>query len=262
MTHLPIIFYFPVFLIGLVFGSFFNVLIYRLPRGISFAKGYSKCPDCGHRLMAADLVPLFSWLFLRGHCRYCQKPVSVRYPLVEMITGLLYTAVVWRFGFTIYAFIWVVVCSCLLVIAFVDWEHMIIPDTLNLVIAAMGVILLLLQPQSLKDRLLGAFSVSLLFLLIVVVSRGKAMGGGDIKLMAALGLCLGWQLTLFTMAFGAILGTLVMLLLRRTRYALGREVPFGSFLAIVGILAVLWGPAFLAWYLGLILPEHVHVHAP
>ncbi len=260
MIHLPPAYYIPVFLAGLILGSFFNVLIYRIPRQISFSKGYSKCQSCGHRLMPQDLVPLFSWLFLKGRCRYCKEPISCQYPVVELLTGTLYVAVAWQFGFTPQALVWCVVCSCLLVVAFIDWQHMIIPDTLNIIIAAMGVILVVLQPQSWLNRLLGGFSVSVLFLLIVLVSKGKAMGGGDIKLMAALGLCLGWQLNLFTMAIGAVLGTLVMLILRPTRYALGREVPFGSFLAVAGIWAILWGPAFLSWYLALLMPKHVHIH--
>jgi leader peptidase (prepilin peptidase)/N-methyltransferase len=245
---------FLVFAYGLLVGSFVNVLIYRLPRGFSIARGRSQCTRCRHTLRAADLVPLASWIALGGRCRYCGSAVSPRYPAVEAANALLWAGVALRFGPTVQSAAMAVVCSCLLAVAFIDWEHMIIPDSLNLVLAAAGLVLLFLTDGlPFYDRMAGAVCVSGPLLLIALVSQGRAMGGGDIKLTAALGLCLGWRLMLLTLFFGAVGGTLLLLLLRGSRLALGRQVPFGTFLAAGGILAILAGEQIIGWYLSLIL---------
>ncbi|MEG1774080.1 MAG: prepilin peptidase [Oscillospiraceae bacterium] len=259
MTNPLVLLFFVLF--GLIIGSFLNALIYRLPRELSIVHGNSLCPSCGHRLYAVDLVPLFSWALLRGKCRYCHEPISPRYPAVEAINAALYLAVGLRFGLTLEALASAILCSSLLAIAVIDWQEMLIPDSLCVAVAVAGVLLLVSGSGAVspRDRLIGAFCVSVPLLLIALVSRGRAMGGGDIKLMAALGLCLGWKLTLLTTLSGAVLGTLVVLLLRRTRFALGREVPFGCFLAIAGIAVLFGGEAFLGWYLGLLVHHH---HGP
>ncbi len=240
-----------VFLFGLVIGSFLNVLIYRLPRGISPAHGFSMCPSCEHRLYPIDLIPLFSWIGLKGKCRYCGAPISPRYPAVELANALLWMAAFWRYGFGLPALAMAAVCSCLLCIVFTDWEHMMIPDSFSIVMAGAGVLLLYTtdSPDWL-ERLIGAVCVSGLFLLIALVSGGRAMGGGDIKMMAALGLCLGWKLTLLTTMLGSVLGSAVLLILHFTRFDRGRKAPFGTFLAVGGIAAILFGNEMILWYLG------------
>lgn len=240
-----------VFLFGLCIGSFLNVLIYRLPRGMDVAHGFSLCPTCGHRLYPPDLVPLFSWLFLGGKCRYCKTKIAFIYPFVELLNGLLWVGTAVRFGFTVQALAYAVVESCLIVAAFTDWRHMEIPDSMSVVIALMGAILVATEGSlSVSARLIGAFCVSVP---MVVLALMGAMGGGDIKLMAALGLCLGWKLTLFTTFFGAVLGTITFLLLAKTKAKMGRMIPFGTFLSIGGVCAIFFGDALLRWYFDLLL---------
>ncbi|MEF9984709.1 MAG: prepilin peptidase [Oscillospiraceae bacterium] len=252
---LDLLIYIPVFLFGIVIGSFLNVLIYRLPREISFVKGFSKCPHCDHRLFTKDLIPVFSFLFLKGQCRYCKGKISIQYPLVELANAIMYIGCFARYGFTLQAGIFCIICSALMVIAVTDWQFMIIPDSMNLVIGLCGLALLAISPSLWLDRLIGAVCVSGVMLLIALVSSGRAMGGGDIKLMAVIGLCFGWKLTLFITAFGAILGTLAVIVLSKTKYALGKKVQFGSFLSIAAIMSIFVGEAFIAWYLGLLVHE-------
>lgn len=240
-----------VFLFGLCIGSFLNVLIYRLPRGMDVAHGFSMCPACEHRLYPVDLIPLFSWLFLGAKCRYCKAKISFIYPFVELLNALLWLGMAMRFGMTLKALAYAVVASCLVVVAFTDWQKMEIPDSMSVVIALAGLLLFFVDDSlSFSARLIGAFCVSVPMLLLAMAG---AMGGGDIKLMAALGLCLGWKLTLFTTFFGAVMGTLAVLLLAKTKARLGRLIPFGTFLAIGGVCAVFFGQAFLDWYFNLLV---------
>lgn len=241
------------FLFGIVVGSFLNVLIYRLPRELNIAKGYSFCPACHHRLYPVDLVPVFSWLFLRRRCRYCGEPISWVYPAVELANALLWVGCYIAFGLTGEALAAAGICSALIVVAFCDWQHREIPDSMNITIALMGVILVFVSNAlALKERLIGAICVSGVLFLLAFVTGGRAMGGGDIKLMAALGLCLGWKLTVFTTFLGALLGSITFVVLSKTKSKLGREVPFGTFLAAAGVIALFWGDQLLRWYFGLL----------
>lgn len=244
---------FIIFLFGLCIGSFLNVLIYRLPKGLNVAKGFSFCPACDHRLYPVDLIPLFSWLFLRGKCRYCKAPISAQYPVVELLNALLWVASAAFFGFGGQAFAVMAVCSALIVVAFCDWQTREIPDSMHLVILASAVVCIFTTNQlQLSNRLIGLLCVAGPMFLLALFTGGAAMGGGDIKLMAALGFFLGWKLTLFTTFGGAVLGTVAFALLAKTKAKLGREVPFGTFLAIAGVIAIFYGEALLGWYFGLL----------
>ena len=238
------------FLFGLVVGSFLNVLIYRLPLELSVVKGYSMCPACEHRLFPRDLVPLFSWLLLRRRCRYCSAPVSWRYPAVELLNALLWLAISLRYGIGIASAAYCMVASCLLVVLFVDWEHQIIPDSMHVGIFIAGLLLAFWGAPALgwPNRIIGLFSVSVLFLLIVLISGGRAMGGGDVKLMAALGFCLGWKQALLITMLGSVVGSIIAL---AQRCAATKRVPFGSFLAAAGILSLFFGDTLIAWYTAL-----------
>ncbi|MEG1779351.1 MAG: prepilin peptidase [Oscillospiraceae bacterium] len=248
-----------VLLFGIIIGSFLNVCIYRLPLELSVHKGHSYCPHCKADLHALDLIPLFSYLFLGGKCRYCKQHISWQYPAVELANGLLWLGIFLRFGLTATAVAYAAVVSCLIVIFMTDFTHMIIPDSMNLVIAIAGVVLFITNPDMRIERIIGMCCVSLVFLLIALVSHGKAMGGGDIKLMAALGLCLGWKLILLTTLLGAVLGSITYLFLKHSKaHALGRLVPFGAFLAIGGIISILFGHDIIHWYLSLIIIGHTH----
>lgn len=243
-----------VFLFGLVIGSFLNVLVYRLPREMPIAHGFSQCTDCGHRLYPKDLVPLFSYLFLRGRCRYCGAHISFQYPAVELANALLWLLCAGVFGFTPRALAAALLCSCLLTVLLIDWFHQIIPDVMCLAILVCGLGLWAAGGgPDLTARLIGFVVISVPLLLLALLSGGRAMGGGDIKLMAALGFCLGWQCTILTTMLGALLGTLAVVALRPTRFALGCEVSFGSFLALGGMIALFWGDGIIGWYLSLVM---------
>ncbi|HPE15855.1 MAG TPA: prepilin peptidase, partial [Oscillospiraceae bacterium] len=183
------------FLYGLCIGSFLNVVIYRVPLELSVVKGRSRCPACGHTLGPFDLVPLFSFLFLGGKCRYCKAPISPRYPLVEAVTGALFALCALAWGLSWYAVVLCLYGSVLIAAAFIDREHGIIPDRLHVVILLLAAASWFAGPTvTLMDRLIGALGLGAAMLLVSLFTGG-GIGGGDIKLLAASGLLLGWKLT-------------------------------------------------------------------
>jgi Type II secretory pathway, prepilin signal peptidase PulO and related peptidases len=210
-----------IFIAGLCFGSFMNVLIYRIPRGIGTVKGRSFCPDCGHTLRWYDLFPVFSYIFLGGRCRYCKAAISLRYAAIELLNAFLWLA--YAAKYMLYPMTMVghfIFGSALICIIFIDAEHMLIFDRFNIAIAVGGVliaadkflcdnVLYYVYPSTvtITDRLIGAVCVSGLFFLIALISRGRAMGGGDIKLTAAAGLVLGWQSMLAVLVLASLAGT-------------------------------------------------------
>ncbi|HPT84539.1 MAG TPA: prepilin peptidase [Bacillota bacterium] len=233
-TLLWLYIYFVAFIAGLCAGSFMNVLIYRLPRGIGTVKGRSFCPACGHKLAPSDLVPVFSYIFLGGRCRYCKAPISPRYMAVELLNALLWVAYAHKFMFyplTMLAHF--VFGSALVCIIFIDAEHMLIFDRFNIAIALSGVAIAAdkliheyLDPHahlhnhfpfpqdvSITERLIGAVCVSGLFLLLAIISRGRWIGEGDIKLTAAAGLVLGWKNMLGVLFLASLAGSVISLVL-------------------------------------------------
>lgn len=183
------------FLLGAALFSFMNVVAWRLPRGMDPLKGRSVCPQCGHTLGAPDLVPVFSWLFLRGRCRHCGAHIPVRYLLVELLGGVLALGCTWRygaayalpgglFGMSWAALLALAVCGILLSVSLIDAETQTIPDRLNLALAVCGAVSVLLSPADWLPHVIGAFCVSVPMFLLCLVIDG-AFGGGDIKLMAA-----------------------------------------------------------------------------
>ena len=189
------------FLLGAALFSFMNVVAWRLPRGMDPLKGRSVCPQCGHTLGAPDLVPVFSWLFLRGRCRHCGAHIPARYLLVELLGGVLALGCTWRygaayalpgglFGMSWAALLALAVCGILLSVSLIDAETQTIPDRLNLALAVCGAVSVLLSPADWLPHIIGALCVSVPMFLLCLVIDG-AFGGGDIKLMAACGLVLG-----------------------------------------------------------------------
>lgn len=240
------------FLIGCVFGSFLNVCIYRIPRGESIVYPPSHCPYCRTRLRWFELIPVLSFMLLWGRCRHCSSKISWRYPAVELLTGLLFYLVYLNHLEWSLALVrdWLLV-AFLIVISFIDLEHLRIPDVLNLgCFAAFALWQLLLPWQSHSSAVLGALLGWGLLCAIAVVSRG-GMGGGDIKLAAVLGLCLGFPGILLALGLAFILGAAVGLLLV-TLGVKGRKdpIPFGPFLAFGSLMVTLWGENILQWYLG------------
>lgn len=241
------------FFFSLLLGSFFNVCIHRIPRGESLAFPPSHCPRCQHRLAPLDLIPVISFLFLRGQCRYCRSPISWRYPAVELLTAALFTLAWFRFGWSWDLLYALILTSVLIIVTFIDWDTQMIPDGLTLPGIAAGLIFSF-GPQGATpwDSLLGLLAGGLPLLLIAVASQG-GMGGGDIKLMAMAGTFLGWKLTLLALFLSFLAGGIVGVFLLLT-HKKGRKdaVPFGPFLALGSFAALLYGPALLTWYFSLL----------
>ncbi len=243
------------FLIGLLIGSFLNVCIYRIPRRESIVFPGSHCTSCGAPLKSYDLIPVVSFLWLGGKCRTCKNPISPRYPAVELTTAVLITLQGWIWGLSFSFFLYAALSAVLIVVTMIDFDHQVIPDSLVLIIAALGLIyrLFICLPRfglsALLDGAAGFLLGGALFLLIAVVSRG-GMGGGDIKLTAALGLWFGWKLLLLMVFLSFVSGALVSAVLLLTHLR-GRKdaVPFGPFLAFAAYLVSLCGNELIQWYL-------------
>ena len=237
-------------LLGLCVGSFCNVLIFRLPKGEEFVKTPSHCMACGHRLRWFELVPVVSWLAQGGKCRACGVKLSAQYPIVEALNGGAWLLVAWLFrGDAVRAVLYSALFSLLTVVAVIDWRTFEIPNGLNLAIFLLGAVQLVADPQHWVLYLVGMCSVSLLFLLLWFVTKGNGLGMGDVKLMAAAGLLLGWQRILLAMILGSVSGAIIHSI-RMTRGA-GRKLAFGPYLAAGIWVAALVGDRLIAADLGL-----------
>ncbi len=238
-------------LLGAVLGSFINVVIYRIPRGKSLVSPPSSCPQCHTRLGVAELVPVVSFLALRGRCRHCRAPIAARYVVVELLSSAAVAVSLAKFGLTVSGGAAAVLLLTLIALSAVDIEHFLLPDRMVLAGVLVGLPLVLLRDwPAWSASLLGAAAGAVIFTLILLLSRG-GMGGGDVKLAAMIGLYLGWQLALvsYLLAFllGGLFGVALLLLgLRGRRDA----VPFGPFLALGAVLALFFGESILAWYVG------------
>jgi leader peptidase (prepilin peptidase)/N-methyltransferase len=242
-----------IFVLGLVIGSFCNVVIYRVPLDKSIIVPGSHCRLCSTPILPWDNIPLLSYILLKGQCRNCKGSISLRYPLVEFISGILYVLLWFKFGLNILFAVYAMLVSTLLVVALIDYDHKIIPNIITLpgMVIGLGLTIYVL-PITLVDSLLGLLLGGSLFYLIAFLTKG-GMGGGDIKLIAMIGAFLGWPGALFTIFSGALLGSLVgivlMLLGRKGRKD---KVPFGPFLSCGSILFILSGKDLINWYLNLL----------
>ena len=244
-----------VFLLGLSVGSFLNVCIERLPKGESVIFPPSHCTACGHRLGLWDLIPVLSYIYLKGKCRYCRAAISLQYPLVELVTGLLF-AVAWvRFGYSWNLVLAWVLVSCLTVITVVDLKHMVIPDEVLIFALVTGGILLYLDSWTrLKWGLVSGLGAASSLALVLVVSRG-GMGWGDVKLAGVLGLFLAVGGTLAGLFVAFVAGALAGLsLVVAGRKGAKDVIPFGPFLSLGGLVAFFWGQEIVDWYLKLLVP--------
>ena len=240
------------FLYGIVIGSFLNVCIYRIPKEENLVTVGSHCMKCGHQLKWYDLVPLFSWLFLKGKCRYCGEGISPQYPLVEGINGFLYVLIFAVNGWNWDSALYCVMVSALLVISVIDYRTMMIPTGADLVILAVGVIHLLLHLNDWLYYVIGFAFVSLFLLLCAVIFRavtGKSgLGLGDVELMACAGLCLGVGHGLFAIVIGSVSGVIIQgIKILATKEA--GKFPFGPYLAAGIFVSALWGTPMYHWYI-------------
>ena len=226
-------------LYGLIIGSFLNVLIYRIPRGESIVLPPSHCPSCNHRLGFFDLFPVLSYLGLGGRCRYCKTPISWRYPLVELITGGL-TLLCWiRFGLSIGGLMALILTYVLIAIAFIDFDHQLIPNVLTLPMIVIGLVFRIWQGEIIAG-ILGLLTGGGL-LLLVSLFYPKGMGMGDVKFLAMAGVFLGWEKALFVLFSGSFLGILVIIpLMLLKKIERKSAFPFGPFLVVGTLIALYW----------------------
>jgi leader peptidase (prepilin peptidase) / N-methyltransferase len=238
--------------VGAIFGSFLNVVAYRLPRGESLARPRSRCPQCETPIRPYDNVPVLSWLALRGRCRSCKGAIPVRYPLVEAMTGLLCALVVIAKGPDEDALLGLALVLLLVPITLIDLDHRIIPNKLTLAGAVIApAILLITDPGALPEHLIAGVAAGGFFL-VALLAYPSGMGMGDVKLAAVLGLFLGRDVgpaIFIALVAGTLVGAIVI---ARKGAREGRKtaVPFGPFLALGGVVALLAGDAMVDWYLG------------
>lgn len=243
-----------VFVVGCCIGSFMNVVIYRLPLGLNVAKGHSFCTTCEHDLHAIDLVPVFSWLFLRGKCRYCGAKISGQYAFVELLSGVLACLCLYWFGLSVEMVFVFVVLMVLLSVAMIDFHTMTIPNELNFVMFSLAVLSVILFPEiELMSRVLGSFVISIPFVLLNCLIK-DAFGGGDVKLMLGAGLMLGFSRTLVAAFIGIVIaGIVAIYLLISKKASKGAHMAFGPYLAI-GIASSLFiGFSLANWYMNLLI---------
>ena len=239
-----------VFLLGLCVGSFCNVLIYRIPKNEEFVKTPSHCMTCGHELKWYELIPLFSWLCQGGKCRACGVKLSAQYPIVEAVNAVMWlaTALVYR-GDWLTVALYCLLFSMLLVLSVIDWRTFTIPNGINLTIFILGVVRLATDLTNWKLYLIGMLSVSLVFLLLHVVTGGNGLGMGDVKLVAAAGLLLGWPKMVLAVLAGSLSGAIIHSL--RMRKGTSNKLAFGPYLAAGLWLAALTGDRLIKAYLSL-----------
>ena len=243
--------YIIIFIFGITIGSFLNVCIYRIPLGESIVTAPSHCMTCGRKLKWYDMVPVFSWLVLGGKCRNCKSKISVQYPIIEGVNGILYVVICAVNGLEWSSMIYCFMASALLVLSIIDWRTYEIPFGINVFLFVLGVAMTILDRGNLAEHLIGMICVSGLLGILYLLTGGRAIGGGDIKLMFACGLILGWKLILLAFFLGCIIGSVVHIIRMSVKKA-GRMLAMGPYLSVGILLAALWWNAWINWYLSLL----------
>ncbi len=240
---------------GLCIGSFLNVVIYRLPLGQSLVSPGSRCTKCGYELRWYDNVPVLSWALLGGRCRQCRAPISAQYPIVELITALLFVLVVWLTPVGPLMFSRLILVSMLVALFGIDLKHQILPNTITLPGMVVGLLFSVVAPPGWKDALIGAalgagvlYGVAAAYYL---VRREEGLGMGDVKMLAMVGAFLGWKAVLVTLVLSSFSGALIgMALIALQKGNLKLALPFGTFLALGAVAAMLAGDPLITWYAG------------
>lgn len=244
------------FILGLIVGSFSNVCIYRIPRNESIIYPASHCPNCHTDILAKDNIPLLSYILLKGRCRNCGSRISIQYPVVEFLTGLVYIIIYQIYGLSVQSLICIILSSALIIIAFIDLNEQIIPDVISLPGIIIGLTLSFFVPYlSFINSALGVVIGGGIILIIALagsaIFKKEAMGGGDIKLAAMIGAFLGWRYVIISLFLGFFLGALTGIFLVLSKIK-NREdmVPFGTFIVLGSVITLLWGKKILSWYIG------------
>ena len=276
----PVLYQLTLFVLGLIVGSFLNVVIYRLPvmmqrewrrdclefleqpgegesDKFNLSTPRSRCGNCGHQITALENIPLVSYLVLGGKCSSCKTPISIQYPLVELFTGFLSFVVGWHFGVGLQAMAALIFTWCLIAASGIDIGHKLLPDNITLPLLWLGILLSLGDVfVSLEESVIGAMAGYLslwsVFILFKLITGKEGMGYGDFKLLAVLGAWTGWKMLMVIILTSSAVGALVgvsMILLKKTER--GTQIPFGPYLAAAGWITLLWGSDLLRFYYSL-----------
>lgn len=242
-------------LVGLCAGSFLNVCIYRLPRRESVAWPASRCTTCTRALSWYENIPVVSWIVLRGRCRTCRAPVSWMYPIVEIVTALIFVSSYVLYGFTPTAAVRGVFACALIVLFVTDLQHHILPNIITVPGIAIGFVLSLFLPPGWRDSLIGiAVGGGTLFAIAEAYYRVRdqeGLGMGDVKLLGMIGAFLGWKLVLLTLILASFAGSVAGgILIASGRGSMKYALPFGTFLAVGALIAAIWGAPIIDWYMG------------
>jgi leader peptidase (prepilin peptidase)/N-methyltransferase len=267
-------------ILGLLVGSFLNVVIYRLPKmmerqwadEVAEFKGEtqtdkavfnlmlprSKCPKCSHQIKWHENIPVLSYIFLRGKCSACQTPISLRYPTVEMVTGALFFYCIWRWGLTATGLAWCGFSATLLSLSLIDWDTTLLPDDMTLPLLWAGLLLAATKVTNtpLESAVWGAaagyFSLWLIYWVFKLVTGKEGMGYGDFKLFAALGAWFGWQALIPIILIASVIGAIIGIALKfSSKLREGGYIPFGPFLGLAGFSAIFFGPQAILKLVGL-----------
>ncbi len=273
--------YFFIFILGACIGSFLNVVIYRVPNEMSIVLPNSSCPNCKAPISFYDNIPILSWLVLRAKCRKCGEPIHWRYPAVEFLTAAVFLLTYWQVGFTAFLPIALVFVAAVISLIFIDAEHMILPNVITYPLFIFALIVRVTYPLAFSDNffsdtlfaplsgmsgppwlvslagvalgaLVGGGSLWLVGAAWKLFRGVDAMGLGDVKMMLGVGALLGWRLAILTIFLGAFSGALIgaIVLMRQKDRDLQTQIPFGIFLGIGSIVALLFGDKMIAWYFG------------
>lgn len=253
-----VLYFIIVFCFGAVFGSFLNVCILRIPEHQSIVTVPSHCMTCGYDLKWYDLIPIVSFIFLKGKCRNCGEKISAQYPVIESLNAIAWTLIFMYQKYDIFSVLGIVenllLCglfSALLVLSVIDFRTYEIPEGINIFIAVLGLIHLLTDLKNWGSYVIGLICVSAVLLIIYLVSKGRAIGGGDVKLMAAGGFFLGFKSALLSFFIGVIIAAIVHPIRMKVSKA-DKVLALGPYLSIGIMIAALWGDAIVGWYLSLL----------
>lgn len=281
----PHLFLSTILILGLLVGSFLNVVILRLPvmmesdwkqqccelleldksnvnqdeSDINLVTPRSHCPKCKHQISAFENIPIISYLFLKGKCRNCDNKISVRYPLIEIVSGITVVIVAYNFGVSIQTFFALILTWALIALSMIDFDHQLLPDDITLPLLWLGIIINLFGVfTDLESSVLGAvFGYGTLwsvYILFKLVTGKEGMGHGDFKLLAVLGAWFGWQLLpliiILSSLVGAVIGISLMVFKSHDR---NTAIPFGPYLAVAGWISMLWGPYLMSAYLNAVI---------
>ncbi len=286
ITGLPIfIGYIFVFIIGAVIGSFLNVVIHRVPNEESIVFPGSACPKCGNAIAGYDNIPIVSWLLLRGKCRNCKVPISIRYPAVELLTALSFVLVFWKFGLDVLLPVGLIFVAVTIALMFIDAEHMILPNVITYPFFVFAFLVRIIYPIAFgtvfSDMVIGPMAsmsgypewvVSLVGAILGALAGGgslwligevwmrargvEAMGLGDVKMMLGFGALLGWRLALFSIFIAAFAGAVIgiAVIAKQKDKDFQSQIPFGIFLGVGSVIALLFGEQVIGWYMRTFVP--------